>query len=75
LPLGEIVRIGHGPDWPVRLEQSPATVGFQRLWDRALRQDDDGLAAAAEVLRARPSYVLSSTTPQQALDLLEPLLK
>jgi hypothetical protein len=75
LPLGAIVRIGHGPDWPVRLEASPATVGFQRLWDRALRQDDDGLAAATEVLRAHPSYVLSSRTPQQALDLLERLLK
>jgi len=75
LPLHAIVRIGHGPDWPVQLEPSPTVVAFQRLWDRALRQDDEGLLAATTVLREHGSYALSSTTIHEALALLAPLLK
>jgi hypothetical protein len=75
LPLHTIVRIGHGADWPVYLRPSPHPRALQRLWDRALRQDDAGLEAATEVLRAYGSYELSSTTEREALDLLEPLLK
>jgi hypothetical protein len=75
LPLHCIVRIGHGSDWPVYLRPSPHPRALQRLWDRALRQDDSGLEAATDLLRGRTSYELSSTTEQQALELLEPLLK
>jgi len=75
LPLGTIVRIGHGPDWPVHLRASEGVAGFQRLWDRALRQDDEGLAAATEVLRTHGSYELSTRTEAEALALLEPLLE
>jgi hypothetical protein len=75
LPLLTIVRIGHGPDWPVHLEASPHHVALQRLWDRSLRQDDAGLEAATAVLREHGSYALSSTTESEALALLDPLLK
>jgi hypothetical protein len=75
LPVHSIVRIGHGPDWPVHLEPSPHHVALQRLWDRSLRQDDGGLEAATQVLREHGSYVLSSTTQREALQLLDALLK
>jgi hypothetical protein len=75
LPLRAIVRIGHGPDWPVHLRRSPDHVALERLWTRALRQDDSGLVAATAVLRAHGSYELASTTEREALQLLEPLLK
>jgi hypothetical protein len=74
LPLRALVHIGHGADWPVRLEANPPGLGLQRVWDRALRQDDVGLAAATEVLRRYASYQLTSRTEEQALQLLEPLL-
>jgi hypothetical protein len=75
LPLRAIVRIAHGPDWPVHLRDSAATVALQRLWDRSLRQDDVGLDAATAVLRAHGSYELSSRTETEALALIEPLLE
>ncbi len=75
LPLHTIVRIGHGPDWPVHLEPSPPPIGLQRLWDRSLRQDDAGLETATAVLRTHGSYALSSTTENEALALLERILK
>jgi adenylate kinase family enzyme len=75
LPLHAMVRIGHGQDWPVELRRSSHHVALQRLWDRALRQDDQGLETAAEVLRLHGSYELSSRTADEALTLLEPLLK
>jgi adenylate kinase family enzyme len=75
LPLRAIVRIGHGPDWPTHLRESPHHVALQRLWDRSLRQDDSGLEAATTVLREHGSFELSSTKETDALALLEPLLK
>ena len=75
LPLHTIVRIGHGPDWPTHLRRSLDHVALQRLWDRSLRQDDVGLAAATEVLRQFSSYELSSTSESEALQLLDTLLK
>jgi hypothetical protein len=75
LPLRAIVRIAHGPDWPVHLRDSAPAVALQRLWDRSLRQDDAGLEAATAVLRRYGSYELSSTTETEALALIEPLLE
>lgn len=75
LPLHAIVRIGHGSDWAVHLQRSPDSVALQRLWDRALRQDDAGLVAATQLLREHGSYELSSQRESEALHLLEPLLK
>jgi hypothetical protein len=75
LPLGAIVRMGHGPDWEIYLRESPHHVALQRLWDRSLRQDDGGLEAATDVLRRHGSWELSSTTEAEALALLAPLLK
>ena len=75
LPLRAIVRIGHAPDWPVHLRPSDDVRGFQRLWDRSLRQDDAGLEVATEILRKHGSYELSSTTETEALALIEQLLK
>ncbi len=75
LPLLAIVRLGHGPDWPVYLRESPPTTALQRLWDRSLRHDDSGLATAISLLRTHPSYELSSTALSEALALIDPLLK
>lgn len=74
LPLGALVRIGHGADWQTHLRVSPHHVALQRLWDRSLRQDDAGLAAATAVLHRHSSYELFSTTEAEALALLAPLL-
>lgn len=74
-PLGAIVRIGHGADWDVKLEQRPPSEALQRLWDRSLRRHHDDLAVATGTLSRYPSFVLSSTTETEALDLLRPLLK
>lgn len=74
-PLRAIVRIGHGPDWNVHLEPSPAHIALPRLWDRSLRRDDDGLAVATALLRHYPSYVLSTRSETEAVALLDPLLK
>ena len=75
LPLFALVRMGHGPDWPVRLEESPQSDALQRLWDRSLRRDEAGLEVATSLLRRYPSYVLSSTSETEALSLLRTLLK
>jgi hypothetical protein len=75
LPLLAIVRLGHGAPWPVHLKESPGHVALQRLWERSLRVDDDGLAVATSVLHHSTSYELSSTTEQEALELLVRLLK
>lgn len=75
LPLHAIVRMGHGADWPVQLARTTPALGFQRLWDRALRQDDAGLEAATEISRAHGSWAMSSTTEGEALALIAPLLK
>jgi hypothetical protein len=75
LPLRAIVRMGHGPDWPTYLRESPHHIALQRLWDRSMRQDDGGLEAATHVLREHGSFELSSTTESDALALVETLLK
>jgi hypothetical protein len=74
-PLGSIVRIGHGRDWSVGLAESPAHEALPRLWDRSLRQNEADLAAATAILRRQPSFVLSSRTQDEALALIEVLLK
>jgi len=73
--LAAIVRLGHGPDWPVYLRESPVGLAMERLWARSFRHDDSGLAAATSVLRHYPTYELSRTTESEALSLLDPLLK
>jgi len=75
LPLRAIVRLGHGANWPTYLRESPPATALQRLWDRSMRHDDSGLAAAASLLRSHPSYELATTSLSDAVQLLEPLLK
>jgi len=75
LPLRALVRMDHGPDWHRHLRTVPRHVALRRLWDGSMRHDDSGLEAAVEVLREHGSFELASTTEQEALDLLEPLLK
>ncbi len=73
LPLRALVRMGHGAGWPVYLRQSPSATALERLWLRSLRQDDDSLSVATGILHDFGSYELSTTTPDEALALLEPL--
>lgn len=75
LPLRALVRLGHGPNWPVYLRESSPSVAMERLWTRSLRLDDSGLEAATAVLRKYGSWELSTTTLDEALALLDPLLK
>lgn len=75
LPLHSIIRMGHGPDWDVFLRSSPPVVALQRLWNRSLRLDDEGLEVATAVLRDHGSFELSSTTEAEALALLDEHLK
>jgi hypothetical protein len=75
MPLHTIVRMGHGPNWPTHLRPSAPSVALQKLWDRSLRQDDGGLEAATTVLREHGSFELSSSSPVDALALVETILK
>jgi hypothetical protein len=57
------------------LRPSPAPTALQRLWGQTIRYDESDLVVATDLLRDRVTYELSSSTTEQALTLLAPLLK
>jgi energy-coupling factor transporter ATP-binding protein EcfA2 len=70
LLLGTLVRIDHGPDRAARFETMSPARAMEQLWPCTLRQDDDGLAAAATILAAAPTRELVSSTIDEAVELI-----
>jgi hypothetical protein len=74
LPLGALVRIDHAADQPAGLEVMRPRAALQQLWTCTLRQDDEGLAAALEILRVAQPFALMSRSVDDAVQLIEQLV-
>ena len=71
LPLAAIARIDHGPDATNDLVVLPPQAAITRLWDAALRKDDDGLAAAVAIAGGSRVLDLRSRSIDSAIALAE----
>jgi hypothetical protein len=73
LPLAALIHIAHGPDLAAALEPLAPRRALEQLWPCSLRQDDDGLAAATAIVSVCRALALTSSSVEQAANLVNTL--